>query len=293
MGGLETALSEVTLALFTTLAPSGAVACALMPLCSLGLRLEREQQRLLHRWIWLPLVVSMAGLVASSTHLGNPGNALYVFTGTGRSPLSTEVTCAVVYLALTGTYWLYSFAEQPRTWLCQAWLSLIAVSALLFVGTVGQAYSASTILTWDTWYVQAGIWANAFLGGPLLALATVEIALSPKGRTRVHSGCSTLSVFAFVANSVIYILQGVHLREMENSLVNAVQLVPHYGLMLAAFIALCALGIAISVLAAVRRPSSQGRRIVALSGSCLLVFCGIFIMRFAFYMMHMTMGLGV
>ncbi|MFR1640267.1 MAG: DmsC/YnfH family molybdoenzyme membrane anchor subunit [Eggerthellaceae bacterium] len=44
---------------------------------------------------------------AASTHLGNPANALFVFLGVGRSPLSNEVFCAVVFLPLAGVYWLY------------------------------------------------------------------------------------------------------------------------------------------------------------------------------------------
>ena len=56
----------------------------------------------------------MVGLVASATHLGNPANALYVFTGVGRCPLSTEVFAAVIFLALAGVYLLYSFVEHPR-----------------------------------------------------------------------------------------------------------------------------------------------------------------------------------
>ena len=55
----------------------------------------------------------MVGLVASATHLGNPSNALYVFLGVGRSPLSTEVFFAVVFLALAGLYWLVRFRRAP------------------------------------------------------------------------------------------------------------------------------------------------------------------------------------
>ena len=35
------------------------------------------------------------------------------------------------------------------------------------------------------------------------------------------------------------------------------------------------------------------RVLVRLLVSCLLVFAGVFIMRFAFYMMHLTVGLAV
>ena len=102
MGGFATALGEITLVLFTTLAPSGAIALALMGLPIVAGRASEDERRRIDKFVSVPLVVSMVGLVASATHLGNPANALYVFVGVGRSPLSTEVFCAVVFLALAG-----------------------------------------------------------------------------------------------------------------------------------------------------------------------------------------------
>ena len=114
MDGFTLAFSEITLVLFTTLAPSGAVAYLIMGLPVLTGQARGEAARRLNKWSCLPLVVAMVGLIASATHLGNPSNALYVFTGVGRSPLSTEVFSAVIFLALAGVFWLYSFAEHPR-----------------------------------------------------------------------------------------------------------------------------------------------------------------------------------
>ena len=104
MDGFSVALSEITLVLFTTLAPSGAVAYLLMSLPVLSGRAAGDTARRLNQLTCLPLLVAMVGLVASATHLGNPANALYVFTGVGRSPLSTEVFAAVIFLALAGVY---------------------------------------------------------------------------------------------------------------------------------------------------------------------------------------------
>ena len=102
MDGFSTAFSEITLVLFTTLAPSGAVAYLLMNLPVLFGRVDGTLRQRLDRLSCLPLAITMVGLIASATHLGNPSNALYVFTGVGRSPLSTEVFCAVIFLALAG-----------------------------------------------------------------------------------------------------------------------------------------------------------------------------------------------
>ena len=140
--------AEIT-ALFTTPAPSGAVAYLLMSLPVLSGRATGDTARRLNQLTCLPLLVAMVGLVASATHLGNPANALYVFTGVGRSPLSTEVFAAVIFLALAGVYWLYSFAEHPRVGLQRILLVAIDVAIVAFVIAVAFAYNVDVIITWS------------------------------------------------------------------------------------------------------------------------------------------------
>ena len=85
--GFATAFSEITLVLFTTLAPSGAVAYALMSFPIICGRLSDDAHRRIDKALCIPLIVSLVGLVASATHLGNPANALYVFMwGEARFP---------------------------------------------------------------------------------------------------------------------------------------------------------------------------------------------------------------
>lgn len=174
--GLENALSEITLVLFTSLAPSGAVAIAIVAAVLAFARLGDGVCAKMNVFLCVPLIVTMVGLVASATHLGNPANALYVFMGVGRSPLSNEVFSAVMFLGLTGVYWLYSFSLRPNRALQRMWLCAIAVFAAAFVFSVGQAYSAETVITWDTAYGPAGIVCTALLGGPLLAVVTLRLA---------------------------------------------------------------------------------------------------------------------
>ena len=94
ISGFDTALGEVTLVLFTTLAPSGAIALVLVAAVLLFSKLESTMRARISTFMCIPLVVTMVGLVASATHLGNPANALYVFLHFGSSPLSNEVVSA-------------------------------------------------------------------------------------------------------------------------------------------------------------------------------------------------------
>ncbi len=303
--GLSTALSEIALVLFTSLAPSGAVALALMALVLLALPLDHPFRDTLNRWFWVPLTVAMVGLVASAVHLGDPSNALYVLVGVGRSPLSNEVFSAVCFLALCGLYWLYSFALKPRRQIQRIWLVFILVLAVVFVLTVGLAYSAETIPTWNNAYTPMNVILSAFTAGPLLALFTFFGAWVRDNRVyfsrRFSAGLMALSSCAFVGNVVCSVLLGRDLPSLGNSLVSATELVPHYWPMLAAsvFLVLVALACASYVhLYKVPRVMAEKEtlttQVVVLSGGAyLFAVAGIFIMRFAFYMMHLTVGLGV
>ena len=291
MGGFATALGEITLVLFTTLAPSGAIALALMGLPIVAGRASEDERRRIDKFVSVPLVVSMVGLVASATHLGNPANALYVFVGVGRSPLSTEVFCAVVFLALAGVYWLYSFAERPRRGLQRGWMAALIVASGAFVTSVAFAYAADTIVSWDTWHVPANLWLNALVGGPLLALLGLRLARFAPADSLFGRVLVGMAVVALALNVGGYVLQGADLPGLRNAFVSAAGLGPSFGVLVAVFGVCGVLGIGLDgwALFVKRRPLSVVRASVA----CVFAFAGIFAMRFAFYMMHLTVGLGV
>lgn len=313
MSGFAIAFGEITLVLFTTLAPSGAVAYLIMGLPVLFGRADGAAARCLNKLTCLPLVVTMVGLVASATHLGNPSNALYVFTGVGRSPLSTEVVCAVIFLALAGVYWLYSFAETPRRWLQRAMLLAIDGAIVAFVTAVAWAYDVGTIITWSLPLVPVALLLNSLAGGPIIALLGFALARFPVGRgAAVLTG---VSAAALVANTAVYVVLGVELAPLANELASVAQLVPVYPAWVSSFAVLGAAGIAVAWRAcrAAGRPAggrpattaasealsdtkaskAPRRTVILLAAATALVLAGIFAMRFVFYMTHLTVGLGV
>ena len=277
--------------LFTTLAPSGVVAFICMGLPVLGRGASVVLRQRLNVFLGLPLVVAMVGLVASATHLGNPANALYVFLGVGRSPLSTEVFCAVVFLALAGLYWLYNFVEHPKPQLQRAWLVLAMLAGAVFVAAVGCAYVADTIVSWYTVYVPLNLMLNALVGGPILAIAGLRAAGYEPVEGRMGRALTMVAAAALAVNVVTFGMQGADLASIENSYLTAAELVPSYGLMVCAFGVLGMAGIGLDAVELWPRRVrlSVGRA----AGAAVLVLAGIFVMRFAFYMMHMTVGLGV
>ncbi len=286
MDGFSTAFSEITLVLFTTLAPSGAVAYLLMNLPVLFGRVDGTLRQRLDRLSCLPLAITMVGLIASATHLGNPSNALYVFTGVGRSPLSTEVFCAVIFLALAGMYWLYSFALAPRRGLQRVLLVAIDGAAVVFVIATAFAYIVDTIPVWNLSLAPVSLLLNALVGGPVLALSGFAgVGYRPWTRPLV-----ALSGAALVANVAVYGCLGTQLAVMANEMVRATDLVAGFPAYVSVFALLAGVGIVI----AWRSRGCEGRSLVvrlAVATACALA--GIFLMRFTFYMAHFTVGLGV
>lgn len=288
MNGFAIAFSEITLVLFTTLAPAGAVGYALMMLPILRGRVDDAQHRRLDRLSCLPLGIAMAGLIASATHLGNPSNALYVFVGVGRSPLSTEVFCAVIFLMLAGVYWLYSFAEQPRRRLQRFMVAAIDGSIVAFLISMAFAYDVDTILTWSLPLVPVALLLNGLTAGPIVALAGLAAAgYQGRGSGGSHA-LIMIAAVALGANVIVYGVLGVQLGTLENELVSAAQLVPIYAPCLVGFAGLAAGGLGVAWRA--ERAGVVPVRSLVLANA--LILTGIFIMRFTFYMSHLTVGLG-
>ena len=60
--GLENALSEVTLVLFTTLAPSGVIACLILGAALLSKHIDGKHREALNKFLSIPAVVALVGL---------------------------------------------------------------------------------------------------------------------------------------------------------------------------------------------------------------------------------------
>lgn len=290
MTGFETALGEITLVLFTTLAPSGVLAHMIMSAVLAFGSIDEELRKRINQCLAIPLVMSMVGLVASATHLGNPANALYVFMGVGRSPLSTEVFFAVVFLMLAGVYWLYSFSRTPRVKLQKVWAALSIIAGIACITAIAFAYETRTIISWNTVYVPLNLWLSALLGGPLVALLSLQVAQADFAAKRFGRILCIISAIALGALTVSLGLQGLEFPTIANSFGSVAELVPYFGLLVAVFF-VCSV-IAISLYCVALRKGSFPQRWVSIV-ACVLVLAGVFLTRFVFYMIHMTAGLGL
>lgn len=295
---LSNALGEITLAVFTSIAPS-AVLAALILLVPLSFGSVNDgARREIRKNMWIPLLLCMVGLIASATHLGNPANALYVLSRVGASPLSNEVFTAAGFLALVAAYWLCGFMLQWRRGIDRALRIAMCVMGLVFLGMMSVAYSVPTIRTWDSPFFMATVPVSAFMGGPLVALLVLWISKGFECSARLVRRSFAVSIAASIVWVVLHLNIGADVLGMHNELYVVADLVPMYGPMLvvASVLLVASYVIPAIVMRHQRGLGVQRRRlrgIISLSLAALLIFVAIFIMRFSFYMMHLTVGVAV
>jgi anaerobic dimethyl sulfoxide reductase subunit C (anchor subunit) len=285
------ALEEIALVLFTTIAPVGACSCIILALILIFSRTESAEYLRLSKRMIVPITIATLGFVASATHLGTPENALYAFTGVGRSPLSNEIFFAVVFLALGGSFWLVSYSrqfQQPRLHIAhRLWCAAIVLTGSIFIAFAAFAYHVDTIITWKNSYVPINLIVGAVTGGSLLTILTLKIAGWPSLK-RMSTLLCLIAVVALAANGVVLFLQNLELPMATNLYGTAVDLVPRYSLAIGVYLILGSASIALTFWVTRREAS-----VSVLLGLLLLFFIGLFPVRFSFYMMHMIVGLGL
>lgn len=296
------ALAEITLVFFTTLAPAGAAGFAVMALAVILEPADARAAALSH-FLVVPLLLATLGLVASATHLGTPANALYVLTGVGRSPLSNEVFFAVVFLVLASTYWLKSFGRPLSALARRLWVGAAAVAGLVLVGFIAVAYSVPSIASWNLPTAPATLWLNALCSGPLVGIATVAYARQPFGKKMVVA-LLAVAAAALLANNAVLAFQWASYGSIATTAAAASDLVPPLPAVAGAYTLLCGCGTLLCGVASLKeryavcgepgasatmRRTRRLRLTLSIAGA-LLSLAGCFVVRFAFYMSYMTVG---
>lgn len=334
---METALNEITLVLFTTVAPAGVVGYLIMLVlawraevggarasaraaadaavgagsafasgadacASEGARADalagssasaasvaHSSARRIERYLVVPLVFAISGLIASATHLGTPANALYVITGVGRSPLSNEIAAAVAFLALGGAYWFLSFRDDVPAPLRRALAALTTLAGVAFIAMISLAYSVSTVPTWNLPTGPVSLWLAALASGPFVALLGLRLAGAEAPRTAWRV-LLALSLAAAVVNAAVLGAEGALLGGIVTTVQAAGDLVPWLPWVIAAFLVCEAAAVAVSI-ADSRRARGAVDHVVVSAAAAAMSLAGCFAVRFAFYAMHMTSGM--
>lgn len=284
---MTSGFDELSLAVFTTLAPGGVIAFIYMALALLKPGIDEQEETKLNRYLAIPIAVALIGFIASATHLGTPANALHVFSGIGRSPLSNEVLSAVAFLFLAGSYWMMAFKERFPKPLARIWIAAAVAAGILFIAMTSLAYSVNTVPTWNTVFTPVNLVFSALFAGPVLSLFAMACAdFDSRG---AGIALVALAAIALVAGSAALFMHEATLSGIANNEITAAQLVPEYLATIWAHVAIGSAGIACAAASLKKTVSRRGvfaLRLVA----CLLVFAAVFATRADFYFLHMTVG---
>ncbi len=276
----------LSLAVFTSLAPAGVVAFVALALARLAEH-DRAAAVRLDRMTALPFSVVLVGFIASATHLGAPANALHVFSGVGRSPLSNEVLAAVVFLFLNGSYWMMAFKERFPDSAAKPWLVLASAAGVALIACTSVAYAVRTVPTWNAPFTPANLVLGALLAGPVLGMLFLGAA-----RVRPRALETALAAIAGIALAAGCVVLGAHaasLGSIANSEFAASSLVPDYGAAIVAHAALGAAGVATAAWS-MRRGQSERLALALRAVASVLVLAAVFVTRLCFYHLHMTVG---
>lgn len=284
---MTSGFDELSLAVFTALAPGGVVAFICMAAALFKPGIDPANETKVNRYLAIPIAVALIGFIASATHLGTPANALHVFSGIGRSPLSNEVLAAVAFLLLAGSYWMMAFKERFPKALARIWIAAAMAAGILFIVMTSLAYSVDTVPTWNTIFTPVNLILSALYAGPVLALFALACA---RYASRVFDRVlAALACAALVAGSIALFAHQAILSEIANNETTALQLVPGYGTMTWIHIVLGCLGL-VCAFASMKKDVSRKTLCLFRFFAYLFAFAAIYITRVDFYFLHMTVG---
>ena len=287
---MEAALNELPLALFTTLAPMGAGAFVALACALFTTTFSDEQLRKIDRFMAIPLIVVLAGFVASFFHLASPLHAPLVFAGVGSSPLSNEIVAGCIFTVLAVVYWIMGVTGKLPASARKGFAVVVAVAAIVFACFTGLAYVMDTIASWNSPLVPVQFAGFALTGG--MALGALVLTLAGALDDAAKGSFKTVAL-AVVAVGVVLAVAAfcahvMGVSGLSNALENGADLVSE----VTSFVVLAAVLLAASGVAtvlAVRGMSPMALSLVAV----VLAVAGIFVARLVFYAVQLSAGLYV
>ena len=171
------ALSEIPLALFTTLFPMAIGAFIAIAIAFWFNRFTDEQTKKIDKLTIIPLILIVVSFLFAMLHLKSPLNAIWIFANLGSSPLSNEILGAAICTVIVGVYWLLAFLGKLSYGLRRIFLVLVVLAAIAGPIVLGFAYRVPTIITWASVGPYVYLVGNALLGGVACGIAILHIAL--------------------------------------------------------------------------------------------------------------------
>lgn len=284
---MTSGFNELSLMLFTSLAPGGIIAFIIMAIARLRSP-DPETSTRIDRMISLPFIVVLIGFIASATHLGTPANALHVFAGIGRSPLSNEVFSAVIFLFLAGAYWMAAFKENFPNVIAKPWLVLACLAGIVLIINTSLAYSVDTVPTWNTCFTPANLVLGALYSGAILGILFLQTAKTHS--PHLNGVLLIVSTITLAAGTLVLLSHCESLTSIQNNEFSADTLVPYYESLIA-YHTILGIGSIIAAGWGLKKAELKNFHSLALLViASILAISSIFVVRIAFYSLHMTVG---
>lgn len=172
---MELAISELPLAVFTTLGPLSAGAFVIIALLQ-ARGVDAKCQGRLDRLAFIPLAIVVVGLMGAFAHLAGPLHAPYALVGVASSPLSQEILAALVFMVLALIYCVLATAGKLSPGVRKGLSIAVAVLGAVFSLFTGFAYWMPTIVSWAVPWTVIEPLAAFLLGAGTLGLLLAALA---------------------------------------------------------------------------------------------------------------------
>lgn len=287
--GMEYALQELPLALFSTLAPMGAGAFTLLAVAFFTCDLDEAALKKVDRLTVIPLIFVVVGFICAFFHLASPFNAFGVFSNVGSSPMSNEILMGVIFCVVAIIYWIIVLAAKLSDGLRKGLCTVVAILGLVFCIFVGLAYGMDTIPSWDNFAVPLSTLFYGLLGGCAVGMTVIYGAGCASADAKsfntvalVLSWCGAIGSALFFALNM-GIASGVSNNMMLGS--DVIGLILPW--VITAIVVIILAGVALML--EIRKVRASFYPWIAV----VVAFIGILIARLAFYAAEISIGLSI
>lgn len=290
---METAFAEMPLALFSTLAPVGAGAFLVLAMALSTAKPDADALRRIDRFTAIPVALVVVGFIAAFFHLASPLNALGVFAGVGRSPLSNELVVGCIFAVVMLAYWIWALTGKMPEGARKGLVWATAALGLVFALFTGMAYMIDTIPSWNTFAGPVQMLGFALLGGAAVGVLVLTLAGCAE---QLKAGALKTAVLAVLVAGLVlgiggFAVQAMAASGMSNALVSGADLVASATMAIVCGI-ICLVGTGVCDTFAVRGMGA-GALVGVSVGAVALALVGILLMRLAFYAMQVSVGISI
>lgn len=277
-------MSEMPLALFTTLAPIGAGAFVALAVAFCTETFSDDAVKKIDKFTLIPTLVVIAGFICAFFHLANPMHAMNVFNGVGSSPMSNELVAACVFALVMIVYQIVALAGKLSASAHKGFLAVVAVLAIVFALFCGAAYMIDTVPSWNTPMGPVQVLGYELAGGAALGALVLACSGVLGDAAKAKKALAALAIVGAILGIVALIVMVQATAGMSNAVANGADLAAGVtGFMVVSSVCVAA--------AAICTVASRKNAAALPALACVLGVVGVLVGRLAFYGLEISVGL--